>query len=123
MLGENPKKLLVFIIDEYGRTLTKESLHRLITELFDKALNEKNADAVVVNGPTINICANLLSQIDGRDIDEWEVIYLHGSIYPPVLLTYENKVDLIALLPEYEGTSAEAIYKMLMDSGVFDEYL
>lgn len=121
-LGENPKKLLVFIIDEHGRTLTETSLHRLISELFDKALNVKNVDAVVVNGPTVNVCADLMAQIVGRDIAEWELIYLHGSKYPPVLLTHENKEDLIALLPEFDGTSAEAVYKVLTDSRVFDAY-
>ena len=119
-MGEKPKKLLVFIIDEHGRTLTKESLHRLISELFDKALDEKNVDAVVVNSSTICICANLMAQIDGRKIADWEIIYFHGSKYPPVLLGHEDKKKLIALLPVFDGTSAEAIYKVLMDSGTFN---
>jgi hypothetical protein len=121
-LGENPKKIIVFVIDEYGRTLTKKSLHKLISELFDKALNEQNADAVVFSGPSIDICANLADQIIGKDISEWEIIYLHGSKYPPVLLTRENKEKLLALLPEFKGTSAEAIYKVLIDSGVFGKF-
>jgi len=118
-LGEKLKKLLVFIIDEHGRTLSKSSLHRLISELFDKALDTKNVDAVVVSSPTIYICANLMTQIDGRNIAEWEIIYFHGSKYPPVLLGHEDKEKLIALLPVFDGTSAEAIYKVLADSGTF----
>ena len=77
---------LVFVIDEHGRTLTKESLHKLISELFDKALDERNVDAVVATGPAVNICTNFSDRIIGKDIAEWEAIYLHGSKYPPVLL-------------------------------------
>lgn len=120
-LGQAPKKP-VFIIDEHGRTLTKESLHRLISELFDKVLEGQNADAVVATGPTINNCANLASRITGRDIAEWELIYLHGSKYPPVLLAQEDKKMLTALLSEFSGTSAEAIYKVLADSGAYSQF-
>ena len=57
-----------------------------------------------------------------KDIADWEVIYLHGSNYPPVLLDYEDKEELTALLPRFKGTSAEAIYKVLVDSGTFDRF-
>ena len=116
---DSPSKRLVFVIDEYGRTLTKKSLEALLSELFEKALNERNADAVVANGGILNDAAYLASQITGRDIAGWEVIYLHGSKYPPVLLTCGDKEKLLALLPGFNGTSAEAVYKILADSGTF----
>jgi len=121
-LGKSPHKRLVFVIEEHGRVLTKESLHRLISELFDKVLGEENIDADVFNGSDINICANLAKRISGRNIADCEIIYLHGSKYPPVLLTQENKETLTAILPDYKGTSAEAIFKVLTDADVFDEY-
>ena len=121
-MEKTPNKKLVFVIDEYGRTLTKESMHKLISELFDKALGERNVDAVVVNGHGINTCANLMSQINGQDITAWELIYFHGSKYPPVLLNHDNKEKLIILLPEYKGASADAVYKVLVDSGTFSEF-
>jgi len=108
--------MLVFVIDEHGRALTKESLHNLISEFCDNVLNERNVDIVVATGATINNCTYLADQLQRRDIATWELIYLHGSLYPPVLLTHENKENLIALLPEFEGTSAELIYKVLADS-------
>jgi len=109
----------VFVIDEHGRTLTKKSLHKLISELFGKVLQMRDVDAVVLNNATINACTYLVDQIAGRDIVEWEIIYLHGSKYPPVLLAHEDKEKLIAMLPEFDGTSAEAIYKVLIESGTF----
>ena len=118
-LGNSPYIKLVFIVHEHGRSLTKESSHKLISELFEKALNEQNVEAVVASGPSINDCAILVKQLKGKDIADWELIYIHGSIYPPVLLTYEDKEKLIVLLPEFNGTSAEAIYKVLDDSGAF----
>jgi hypothetical protein len=121
-LGTTPSKKLVFVIDEHGRVLTKESLHKLISELFDKVLGEKNIDADVLNGREINICAKLAKQIAERKIADCEIIYLHGSKYPPVLLTQENKETLTAILPDFKGTSAEAIYKVLTDANVFGEY-
>jgi hypothetical protein len=121
-LGKTPNKIIVFVIDEYGRTLTKDSMHKLITELFDKALDERSVDVVAVNSPTINNCAYLIVQINCKGIVEWEIIYLHGSKYPPVLLTHEDKEKLTALLPVFNGTSAEAIYKVLTDSGVYDRF-
>jgi hypothetical protein len=121
-LGKTPKKIIVFVIDEHGRTLSKKSLHRLISELFDKISEARNIDADVINGQSINICANFATQISVRNIADWEIIYLHGSKYPPVLLTQENKETLTALLLEFEGTSAEAIFKVLTDAGVFGEH-
>lgn len=121
-MGETPKKVLVFVLDEHGRTLTKESLHKLISELFDKVMDEQNIDAVVVNSHDLNACKYLLSQITNRDFSEWEIIYLHGSKYPPVLLAQSIKEKLVALLPEFDGTSTEAIYRILVDSGVFDNF-
>jgi hypothetical protein len=120
-LGKAPNKKFVFVIDEHGRTLTQKSLHRLLSELSEKALEERNIDIVAASGPTVNNCAYLADQITGRDIAEWEIIYLHGSKYPPVLLTYENKEKLVALLPEFKGASAEAVYKVLTDSGAFSK--
>ena len=122
-MGRTPNKKLVFVIDEHGRTLTKESLHKLLSELSIKALKEANFDAVAVSGPTINKREHLMGQIIGRDIAEWEIIYLHSSKYPPVLLTQEDKESFIALLPEFIGTSAEAVYKVLMDSGAYAGYV
>ena len=118
-LGKTPEKSLVFVIDGQGRVLKKESMHRLISELFEKALNKSSVDAIVVNGASINNCDYLSSQISGRDISEWCIIYLHDDRYPPVLLSDEDKEKLIALLPKYKGTSAEAIYKVLTDAGVY----
>lgn len=122
ILGRTPNKKLVFVIDEHSRTLTKESMHNLLSELFEKALGEKNVDAVTASGPTVNVCAYLADQIVGRDIAEWEIIYFHGSKYPPALLAQEHKENLIALLPEFNGTSAEAIYKVLADSGAYSQF-
>jgi hypothetical protein len=116
---DSPSKKLVFVIDEYGRTLTKKSLEALVAELFDKALDERNVDAAVANGLGINDAAYLASQIAGRDIAGWELIYLHGSKYPPVLLTCGDKKNLLALLPGFIGTSAAAIYEVLTGSGAF----
>jgi len=121
-LEKTPTTKLIFVIDEHGRTLTKVSLHRLISELLNKVFDEKKIDVVVVNGPAINICANLLSQIAGREITAWEIIYSHGSKYPTVLLAHHIKEKLVVLLPDFKGTSAEAIYKVLMESGVFDKF-
>ena len=121
-MGKTPKKLWVFIIDEHGRTLTKESLHRLLAELFDNALDARNVDAVVANGPTLNICIYLINQIAGKDVADWDIVYLHGNKYPPVLLSQEDKENLVALLPGFVGTSAAAIYKILTDSGSLDKF-
>jgi len=123
MLGENLYKMLVFVIDEQGRTLTKESLHRLISELLDKAMGGRCVDVTVINSSAINSCACLADQIVLRDLAEWEIIYLHGSKYPPVLLNQEDKENLIVLLHSFNGTSAEAIYKVLTDSGALDKSL
>ena len=35
-MGKTPNKKLVFVMDEHGRVLTKESLHNLISELLIK---------------------------------------------------------------------------------------
>ena len=115
-------KLLVFVIDEYGRTLSKDSLHKLISELCEKVLDVQNVDVIAANGPTINICTKLAEQLAVKNISEWEIIYLHGSKYPPVLLTGEDKERLLVLLPHFNGTSAEAIYKVLTDSGAFSQF-
>ena len=121
-LEKAPNKKLVFVIDEHGRTLTKETMHKLLSELFDKVLDERNVDAVAASGPTVNVCTYLADQVIGRDFAEWEIIYLHGSKYPPVLLTHEDKEKLIALLPEFNGTSAEAVYRVLVDSEVYCQF-
>lgn len=118
-MGKLSTQKLVFVIDEHGRALTKASLNTLISELVDKALEERNIDIVVANGATVNDCAYLADQIAARDFAGWEIIYLHGSKYPPVLLGYEVKMKLAALLPKSNGTSAEAIYKVLVDADVF----
>jgi len=117
VLKDSPSKRLVFVIDEYGRTLTKKSLNALVSELFGKALDERNVDAVIANGQGINDASYLASQIAGWDIAGWELIYLHGSQYPPVLLTCGDKGKLLALLPGFNGTSAAAIYEVLTGSG------
>lgn len=116
------KKVLVFVIDEYGRTLDKKSLHKLISEFCENVLDGQNVDIVVVHGHTINTCAYLLGQITGRGIADWEIIYLHAGKYPPVLLAHEDKEKLIVLLPGFNGTSAEAVYKVLLDSGAYDSF-
>jgi len=121
ILGKAPNKKIVFVIDEHGRTLTRKSLHRLLSELSEKALEERNIDIVAASGSTVNNCAYLADQITGKCIAEWEVIYLHGSKYPPVLLAYEDKEKLIALLPKFKGASAEAVYKVLADSGAYSK--
>ena len=121
-LGKSPCKRFVFVIDEHGRVLEKESLHKLISELFEKVLCEENIDADVSNGHDINICAGLAKQMSERNIADCEIIYLHGSKYPPVLLSNENKEMLIALLPEFSGTSAEAIFRILTDSDAFSAF-
>ena len=121
-MGRTPTKKLVFVIDEYGRALTAESLNNLISELFEKALKQKNVDATVLNGYGINNSAYFAEQIAGKDISEWEVIYFHGSKYPPALLTVENKENLSALLPTFNGTSAEAIYKVLSDAEAYRQF-
>lgn len=119
-IEKNPKSILIFVIDEFGRTLSKDYLRKLISELFDKALDKSNVEAVVANGPTINDCLYLADQIIEKDIAEWEIIYLHVSKYPPVLLTAEDKETLVTLLHNFSGTSAAAIYKVLTDFGAYD---
>jgi hypothetical protein len=121
-LEKTPVKSLVFVIDEHGRTLSKESMHKLLSELFEKARNESNVDAIAVNGKRVNNCAYLASQLFGKDISEWDIIYLHGSKYPPVLLADADKEQLIALLAGFGGTSAEAIYKVLMDADAYSKF-
>lgn len=121
-MGETPEKRLVFVVDEHGRTLTKKSMHKILSELFEKALKLSNVDAIAVNGKSVNICAYFASQIAGKDISEWDVIYFHGSKYPPVLLTVNDKETLAAILPDFNGTSAEAIYKVLTDAGAYSQF-
>ena len=121
-MGKPKRKILVFVVEENGRTLTQKSLHKLISELFDKALNEQNVEAIVANGATINDCAYLADQIVGRDISEWEIIYFHGSKYPPVLLAQEDKEALLVLLPDFTGASATAIYQVLVASGTYERF-
>lgn len=121
-MGKTPAKKLVFIIDEYGRTPSKSFLDRLMAELLDKVFIEPNIDVTVANGRGINTCKYLAEQIIGKDIVTWEIVYLHGSIYPPVLLAHGNKENLIVLLPKFSGTSAEAVYKVLNDSGAFSQF-
>ena len=116
------KKILVVVIDEYGRALTKESLHRLISELFNKALEGHIDNAVVLNGASVNDCAKLAAQIAGKNFAEWEIIYLHGSKYPPVLLTQENIENLLVLLPNFSGTSAAAIFRVLEKAEAFADF-
>lgn len=110
---------LVFIIDKRGRALTKKSSHRLISELFDKALCAKGADAIVLSGKSFNDCRHLDTRISGKSVADWELIYFHGREHPPVLLTNKDKKKLVALLPSFQGTSAEATYKVLNDAGVY----
>ena len=121
-MGENANKKRVFVIDEHGRALAKESLHKLIAELFDNVFDAPSVDVTVANGSTLNICAYLVDQITGTDFAEWELIYLHGSQYPPILLADDDKEKLITLLPTFNGTSAEAICKVLAASGAFSEF-
>jgi len=112
----------VFVLEKHGRALTKESMHRLISELFDKALKVKNAEAVIINGVSINDCKNFATQLTGRDITDWEVIYFHDSEYPPVLLTTTDKENLKALLPDFVGTSTEVVYQILSDAGAYNQF-
>jgi hypothetical protein len=107
------------VLEKNGRVLTKESMHRLLSELFNKALEARNTDAIVANGPSINDCKNFASQIAGRDSADWEVIYIHDDEYPPVLLTTTDKESLASLLLCFSGTSAEAVYKILADAGAY----
>ena len=117
-----PTKRMVFVIEEHGRVLAKKSLHKITSELFDKALNIKRVDAVVVNGESINKSEYLLDQVGGRDISSWDIIYIHDSKYPPVLLTGEDKEALVALLPDFNDSSAQAIYKVLTDAGAYEQF-
>jgi len=122
IIKNEPAQKLVFVIDEHGRTLTKKSLHKLLSELFDKALQESEVDAIAVNGQKINNCEYLADQIAGRDISDWSVIYLHDGKYPPVLLSDDDKMNLAAWLPDFDGTSAEIIFKVLTDAGAFNKF-
>ena len=115
--------LLVFIIDRHGRALTKKSSHRLLVELFGKVLTANSVDATVVNGSSVNNSKWLESQLAGRCIDTWEIIYLHGDSYPPMLLTKDDKEKLVALLPDFDGTSAEAIFKILDGAGTYHHFI
>jgi len=121
-LGKSPTEKLVFVLEKNGRALTKESMHRLLSELFNKALEVENADATVVNGSSINDCKNFASQITGRNSADWEVIYLHDDEYPPVLLATADKENLSELLPCFSGTSAEAVYRILADAGAYSRF-
>ena len=122
-MKKSSSQLLVFIIDRHGRALTKKSSHRLLTELSDKALVATSIDAIVVNGSSANNSKWLESQLAGRRINTWEIIYLHGDSYPPVLLTKDDKEKLVALLPDFVGTSAEAIYKILDGAGTYHHFI
>jgi len=119
-LREPPAKKLVFVLDKHNRVLTKKSMHKLLSELFHKALGIESVDAVVINGSSINDCNNFSSQIIGRNFAEWEVIYFHENDLPPVLLNEADKQKLTALLPKFIGTSAEAVYKVLADAGAYN---
>lgn len=121
-MGKTPTQKLVFVIDKHGRALTKESMHKLISELFSKALKLENVDAVVVNGSNINDCKHFATQIRGRDLTEWEVIYFHDNEYPPVLLTTADKKNLAIILPDFVGTSADAVYRILADAGAYNQF-
>jgi hypothetical protein len=114
-------KKLVFVIDAHGRALSKKSLQALMSELFDKVLNDKNVDVTVANGRFVNNCEYLAGQIAGLNIADWEVVYLPDSKCPPVLLSDNAKEKLTALLQDWSGTSAEAVYKVFMDAGAFKE--
>lgn len=114
-------KKLVFVIDAHGRVLAKKSLQALMAELFDKVLNDKNVDVSVANGRLVNNCEYLAGQIAGLDIADWEIVYLHDSKYPPVLLSDNAKGKLTALLPVWSGTSADAVYKVLTDTDALNE--
>ena len=115
-MGNSPEQSTVFVIDGQSRVLTKDSLHRLLSELFEKALNKSNVDAVAVNGKSINICEYLLSQVKGKDVLEWHVIYLHDDDHAPVLLNNADKEKLVILLHDFKGISADAICKVLADA-------
>ena len=130
-------KILVFVIERHGRALTKKSLHSLISQFLDKVRDVDDSKAVVastrnrsigitvVNGKSVNDCTYLATQLLGKGLDEWETIYLHGDDYSPVLLSLGDKEKLMALLQSFKGenpphkTSADAIYKILADTGVY----
>jgi hypothetical protein len=122
ILEKTPVKRLVFVIDEHGRTLNKKSMHKLLSELFEKARKENNVDAIALNGKSVNNCAYLASQVSEKDISEWDIIYFHGSKYPPVLLSDSDKIQLVALLANFNGSSAAAIYKVLTDAGAYSQF-
>ena len=135
MLGKSPERKserkLVFILHEHGKALTKESQHKLVSELFDKALNtqekqgKQNIEAVIVSGPSINDCAVLWMQIKGRDIAGWEMVYIHGSQYPPVLLSCEDKVKLVEMLYKLADAgikSPKLVYEMLAELGAYKRF-
>ena len=123
-------KILVFVIERHGRALTKKSLHRLISQFLSKirdADSSRNIGITVVNGKSVNDCVYLASQLLGKHITKWEIIYLHGDDYSPVLLSLEDKEKLTALLQSFDRgnpphkTSADAIYKILTDAGVYHQ--
>ena len=105
----------VFVLDCLGRTLKKESLHKMINEYLDNVVRKDNIEIVVSNGPEINKPNHLLEQIDGFDRKycvPWDVIYLHPQ-YPAMLLSDEDKEALPSLLAEATGSSSEVVDKLL----------
>ena len=106
---------LIFIFDSKGRTLKEESTKKLVSELFEKALPSPNVRAVTLNGPSINKLDNFYLQIQGRDLEEWEVIYFPSNCQSPFLVSEEIKKRLLDILPTFNGTSIEAVQNALED--------
>ena len=115
-LKKEQNKRLVFVIEEHGRTPTMKYMHNLLSELFGKASGEGDVDATVACGAAVNTCEYLLDQIAGREIPEWDVIYLPDG-GPPALLGRKGKGRLTTLLSKSGGTSAEAVRTALAEQG------
>ena len=114
--SEAAEKLVLFL-DQHGRTLARQSMNRQLSKLFE-ALEIKNVNAIAITGPSINKPDALFVQISGRGLDKWELIYMHDG-ENNVLLNDENKKELLAKLPNFQGRSSEIIHAMLKREGVY----
>jgi len=116
---KNKEAPVIFVLHENGGTLTKDSLHKLVREYLDDVCHQENTKVIVLNGPSINAASHLLTQIKRRNINRWDLIYIHSMGYSPVLLDDGAKKELPAILGNFQGTSAEAVYSMLSKSDTF----
>lgn len=108
-------KKLIFFLDQHGRALTQKSMNRQLSELFS-IMGIRNVEAIALTGLSINKPDILHIQIANRNLDEWELMYLHDG-ENKILMNPDNKKELVCMLPAFQGSSAEAVYNILKKGG------